>query len=128
MSGVGSIVSGHVDRDLAHTEHMVSVADLRCVHFGNLTPLRTYVCLKTPVVVLSEHSAFCTSSTRQNNNPFGISKCFQFLFVWPFWHHQHCFKISGGAQPCAGFQFPKSFLAQLCNYESHTKGKFARVN
>lgn len=39
MSSVGSAVSGHVDRDLAHADHMVWVADLPYVHFGNLTPL-----------------------------------------------------------------------------------------
>lgn len=82
MSCIGSIISGHVD-SLAHTDCMAWVADLPYVHFGILTPLGTCVCLKSPLVVLSEMSAFCTSSTRRNNNPFGICECFQFFFVWP---------------------------------------------
>lgn len=52
MSSVGSFLSGRVDQDLARTDHMAWAADLPYVHFGILTPLSTYVCVKSPVVVL----------------------------------------------------------------------------
>lgn len=41
MSSAGSVVSGHVGRDLAHTDDTAWVADLSYVHFGILTPLST---------------------------------------------------------------------------------------
>ena len=123
MSSTGSIISGHVD-SLAHTDWPgLQPFLMSTLAFSHLS---VHVCAWNPhwwcyqkclLFALLQQDKIIIPLEPANASSFSL-----FGQAWTFWHHQCCFKISGGTQSCSKFQFSESFLAQLCYNKSHAKG------